>query len=53
MLLYGIVNEMSPLTKLRDKGATTLLLYFFCQATDKRINNVTAVLRGLIYLLVD
>lgn len=53
MLLYGVVNEMGPLTKLRDKEATTLMSYFFCQATDKRINNATAVLRGLIYLLID
>jgi hypothetical protein len=55
MLLCGIINEMSPLTKQRDEDevATTLLSYFFCQATDKRINNATAVLRGLIYLLVD
>jgi hypothetical protein len=53
MLLCGIVNEMSPSSKLRDKGAATLLSYFFCQATNKRINNATAVLRGLIYLLVD
>lgn len=53
MLLCGIINEMSPLTKLRDEEATTLLSYFFCQATDKRINNATAVLRGLIYLLID
>jgi hypothetical protein len=53
MLLCGIVNEMSPLTKLRDDEATTLLSCFFCQATDKRINNATAVLRGLIYLLID
>jgi hypothetical protein len=52
MLLCGIIDEMSPLTKLRDKESTMLLLYFFCQATDKRINNATAVLRGLIYLLV-
>jgi hypothetical protein len=29
------------------------LSYFFCQGTDSRINNATAVLRGLIYLLVD
>ena len=53
MLLCGIANEMSPLTKLRDEEATTLLSYFFCQATDERINNATAVLRGLIYLLID
>jgi hypothetical protein len=27
--------------------------YFFCQATDSRINSATAVLRGLLYLLVS
>ena len=53
MLLCGTVNEMSPLTRLKDKEATTLLSYFFCEATDSRINNATAVLRGLIYLLID
>jgi hypothetical protein len=30
-----------------------LLSYFFFQATDSRINNATAVLRGLIYMLID
>ena len=53
MLLCGIVNEMSPSTRLGDEKATTLLSYFFCQATDSRINNAAAVLRGLIYLLID
>jgi hypothetical protein len=53
MLLCGIINEMSPLTRLRDKKANTLLSYFFCQATDERINNAEAVLRGLICLLID
>lgn len=52
MLLCGMIDEMSALTKLRDKEATTLLSYFFCQATDSRINNAAAVLRGLIYLLI-
>jgi hypothetical protein len=32
MLLCGIIDEMSALTRLRDKEATTLLSYFFCQA---------------------
>ncbi|KAF3903119.1 hypothetical protein ABW21_db0204964 [Orbilia brochopaga] len=27
--------------------------FFFCQATDERINTATAVLRGLIYLLLQ
>jgi hypothetical protein len=53
MLICGILDKMSPLTRLRDKEATTLLLYFFCQATDSRINSAAAVLRGLIYLLID
>jgi hypothetical protein len=47
MLLCGIINELySSMPK------TALLSYFFCQATDSRINNATAVLRGLLYMLV-
>ncbi|KAM7183190.1 NACHT domain containing protein [Rhypophila sp. PSN 637] len=47
MLLCGIINELErPTTS--DGGN---LVYFFCQATDSRLNNATAVLRGLIYLL--
>ncbi|KAH8656495.1 hypothetical protein BGZ60DRAFT_507817 [Tricladium varicosporioides] len=53
MLVCGIIDEISVLTRLRDKSATRLLSFFFCQATDSRINNATAVLRGLIYLLID
>lgn len=48
MLLCGIVDELKS-----SKGETDLLCYFFCQATDARINNATAVLRGLIFLLID
>ncbi|KAH8587516.1 NACHT domain-containing protein [Bisporella sp. PMI_857] len=47
MLLCGIVNELSKSTV-----DTALLSYFFCQASDSRINSATAVLRGLIYTLV-
>ncbi|SCO78478.1 related to vegetatible incompatibility protein HET-E-1 [Fusarium oxysporum] len=46
MLLCGIVKE------LENQGKKPLA-YFFCQAADSRINNATAVLRGLIYLLLD
>lgn len=49
MLLCGIIDEL-------EKGEGTkagMISYFFCQATDARINNATAILRGLIYLLVD
>ncbi|KAH6703042.1 hypothetical protein BKA61DRAFT_190668 [Leptodontidium sp. MPI-SDFR-AT-0119] len=48
MLLCGIINELE---KLMSK--TDILSYFFCQATDLRINYATAVLRGLLYLLVN
>lgn len=48
MLLCGIINELSKPT-----FNTTLLSYFFCQAIDSRINNATAVLRGLIYMLIS
>ncbi|KAK1774719.1 vegetative incompatibility protein HET-E-1 [Copromyces sp. CBS 386.78] len=51
MLLCGIINKL-------DQGNTTNVrhynvAYFFCQATDSRINNAAAVLRGLIYLLIE
>lgn len=56
MLLCGIIDELMPMTKLAkstDQTTNTVLLsYFFCQGTDGRINNATAVLRGLIYLII-
>ncbi|KAF1957123.1 HET-domain-containing protein [Byssothecium circinans] len=48
MLLCGIIRELE-----NSIAKTALLSYFFCQATDSRINNATAVLRGLLYLLVN
>lgn len=47
MLLCGIVDELQ-----KSAARTCLLSFFFCQATDARINSATAILRGLIYLLV-
>ncbi|KAK4551275.1 hypothetical protein LTR86_011259, partial [Recurvomyces mirabilis] len=47
MLLCGIVNELDSQLADRDR-----LSYFFCQASDARINNASAVLRGLMLLLV-
>ncbi|KAF2788430.1 NACHT-domain-containing protein [Melanomma pulvis-pyrius CBS 109.77] len=48
MLLCGIINELQK-TLARNASVS----YFFCQATDSRINSATAVLRGLLYLLVS
>lgn len=47
MLLCGIIDELT-----KSIPNTTIVSFFFCQATDARINNATAVLRGLIFLLV-
>ncbi|KAL3587726.1 hypothetical protein FPOAC2_13625 [Fusarium poae] len=45
MLLCGIIDEL-------EKEPGNRLSYFFCQATEARLSNAMAVLRGLIYLLV-
>jgi DNA replication protein DnaC len=45
MLLCGIIDEL-------EKDSNNRLAYFFCQATEPRRRNATAVLRGLIYCLV-
>ncbi|USP74304.1 beta transducin-like protein HET-D2Y [Curvularia clavata] len=47
MLLCGVINELRS-----SLPQNTLLSYFFCQATDSRINSATAVLRGLLYMLI-
>ncbi|KAJ3951811.1 hypothetical protein N0V92_011773 [Colletotrichum tropicale] len=46
MLLCGVINE------LRAMGYKSTF-FFFCQATDARLNNATSVLRGLLYLMID
>lgn len=47
MLVCGIINELSRLMKTTDNIA-----FFFCQEVDNRLNNATAVLRGLVYMLI-
>ncbi|KAL6815158.1 quinon protein alcohol dehydrogenase-like superfamily [Trichoderma sp. SZMC 28015] len=47
MLLCGIVDNLQKL------APSSLVSFFFCQATDERINNSISVLRGLIFSLVD
>jgi len=48
MLLSGIIDKLQSSTL-----GIGLLSFFFCQATDANINNATAILRGLLYLLFD
>jgi hypothetical protein len=49
MLLCGIIDELQKTAAARAARVS----YFFCQATDSRINSAAAVLRGLLYLLVS
>jgi nucleoside phosphorylase len=46
MLLCGIIDE------IESSATMHCLSYFFCQASDIRLSNATAVLRGLIYMIV-
>jgi hypothetical protein len=48
MLLCGIIDELSKMAT-HDVNIS----FFFCQATNSRINSAAAVLRGLIYMLVQ
>lgn len=48
MLLCGIANELRGIP-----ASSGSISYFFCQATDQRINNANAVLWGLMFMLVD
>ncbi|KAI9651521.1 MAG: hypothetical protein M1829_002699 [Trizodia sp. TS-e1964] len=48
MLLCGIIDELK-----KSLTSSETLSYFFCQATDARLNSANSVLRGLIYMLID
>ncbi|CVL06861.1 related to vegetatible incompatibility protein HET-E-1 [Fusarium mangiferae] len=52
MLLSGLINELQPSTRLENPRNRNTISYFFCQATNPGLNNYTAILKGLIYLLV-
>jgi WD40 repeat protein len=48
MLMCGIIDELE-----HELGSNANISFFFCQATDERINNAASVLRGLIYLITE
>ncbi|KAN0086979.1 hypothetical protein V8E54_000667 [Elaphomyces granulatus] len=53
MLIIGIIGELlQQVAKSGKSSATEVLSYFLCQGTDSRLNTATAILRGIIYLLV-
>ncbi|KAE8389620.1 hypothetical protein BDV23DRAFT_184222, partial [Aspergillus alliaceus] len=49
MLIIGIIKELLQQVK---PESSRLLVYFLCQGNDPKLNNATAVLRGLIYMLI-
>lgn len=51
MLLIAIIDYLEE--QLAQQGPSVALSYVFCQGTNKDLNNATAVLRGLVYLLGD
>lgn len=46
MLLCGIINELQTIKPESN------IYYFLCQATDIRLNNASAILRGLLHMIV-
>ncbi|KAI1037718.1 hypothetical protein LB503_009493 [Fusarium chuoi] len=52
MLLSGLINELQPSTRLENPRNRSIISFFFCQATNSGLNNYTAILKGLIYMLV-
>lgn len=45
--MCGIIKELQLAVE-----ETADIVFFFCQATDARLNNASAVLRGLIYMII-
>jgi len=50
MLLCSIIDKLRE--ELHHATTPGLLSFFFCQATNKHINNATVVVCGLLYLLI-
>ena len=50
MLLIGIVRELT--TQVETHLDKSHLSYFFCQGTADRLNTATAIVRGLIWMLL-
>ncbi|KAJ5106422.1 hypothetical protein N7456_003097 [Penicillium angulare] len=51
MLMIGIVNDLTM--RLNTHFEEFHLAYFFCRGTDNRLNTATAILKGLISMLIQ
>lgn len=53
MLLLGAIKKIQTrLLFQTDCGEPPVLIYFFCQSTDDRLNHGAAVLRSLVWMLL-
>ncbi|KAL7926646.1 WD40-repeat-containing domain protein [Trichoderma austrokoningii] len=50
MLLCGIIDELDQQSV---HSGIDHAIYFFCQATDHQLNNAAAVLRGLMFMMIN
>lgn len=56
MLLCGVINELiksASESSMKSAARTPIVSFFFCQEHDRRTNTANAVLRGLVFMLVD
>lgn len=50
MIMLALESELSR--RISTTAVGGVVLYFFCQSTDDRLNHAAAILRGLIFMLV-
>lgn len=50
MLIMGIIRELTH--RLQTHVDEPFISYFFCQGTNNRLNTATAILRGLVWMLI-
>ncbi|KAK6347227.1 hypothetical protein TWF696_007300 [Orbilia brochopaga] len=54
MISIGIIDYLQEKHAISDEnGMLPAICYFFCQATDDRLNNTVGILKGLLYQLID
>ncbi|KAF3286218.1 hypothetical protein TWF970_009764 [Orbilia oligospora] len=52
MIMISLIDHMTEMFD-RDTGSKIAISYFFCQATDSRLNNALAVVKGLLSQLIS
>ncbi|KAF3177503.1 hypothetical protein TWF788_007706 [Orbilia oligospora] len=52
MIMISLIDHMTEMFH-QDTGSKVAISYFFCQATDSRLNNALAVMKGLLSQLIS